>query len=84
MQIRVWGTFKSYCTPLLFPRLRIHVMEWALYLSQRVVGLGGSGILDYFLFGCLEFVGFLVSYLEDWRKAVGRIAAPRGPVLGHR
>ena len=41
---------------------------------------GGSG----FDFKCPEFVGFLDISVEDWHKAVSRMAAPRGPVLGHR
>jgi len=81
MQVRVRGTIKLYHTPLWFPRLILPAMEWALSLSQGVVGLGGSRILDYVLFGCLEFVGRLLISLGVWRKAVSRIAAPRGPVL---
>ena len=33
-------------------------------------------------FTCLEFFGLEIS-LGSWRKAVSRIAAPRGPVFGH-
>ena len=82
MQVMVSGTVKTYCTPMWFPRLVIHAMEWALSLSHGVVGLGGSGILDSFLFGCLEFVGCLEISLGDRRKAVSRMAAPRGLFLG--
>ena len=84
MQVRVRGTFKSYGTSLWFPRLVILVMNWAVSLSQGVVGLEGSGTLDSFLFDCSEFVGCPVISLGEWRKAVSRIAAPRGPVLDHQ
>ena len=53
-------------------------------LSQGVMGLGGFGTLDSFLFGCPQFVGCLEISVGDWRKAVSRIAAPRGLVLDHR
>ena len=52
-------------------------------MSRGVGGLGGSEGFDFF-FGCLEFVGGMVISLEGWRKAVSRMAAPGGPVLGHR
>ena len=84
MQVRVRVTVMSYYMPLWFSRLVIPAMKWAVSLSHRVVGLGGSGILDPFLFGGLEFLGCLAISLGDWRKAVSRIAAPRGPVFDHQ
>ena len=82
MQVKVRGTIKPYCTPFWFPRLVIPAIEWAMSLSHEVVGLGGSGTLGFFLFGWLEFFGMEISL--DWRKAVSRMAAQRGPTLDHR
>ncbi len=47
--------------------------------SWRYKSLGGSGIGIV----CLEFFGLEIS-LGDWRKAVSRMAAPRGPTVDHR
>ncbi len=83
MQVRVRGTVKSYCTPFGFSRLVIPAMEWEMFLSQGVVGLGGSGTLGFFLFDCLGCFGMEIS-LGGWRKAVSRMAAPRGLTADHR
>ena len=40
----------------------------------------GVGIV----FGRLVFFGCLEIYVGDWRKAISRMAAPRGPVFYHR
>ena len=84
MHDRFRGTVKSHYTPLWFPRLVTPALEWAVFLAHRVVGLGWSGVFGSFLFGCLEFVGYVVVSLGDWREAEGHIAAPRDLVLGHR
>ena len=40
-------------------------------------------LLDGFRFISLGFIG-LEESLGDWRKAVSRMAAPRGPDVNHR
>ncbi len=43
----------------------------------------GESLVVGFRFFSLGFIG-LVESLGDWRKAVSRMAAPRGLVVDHR
>ena len=92
--ISVWGRVMhveahdaagSYCPPQSSPRLVFPGVGSTETFSCGAVGLEGSGSFEI-IFG-LEFFGLLVISLVislGWRKAVSRIAAPGGLVLGHR
>jgi hypothetical protein len=53
---------------------------FAIKEEWGIRSFSGVGIV----FGCLEFFGCLEIYVGDWRKAVSRMAAPRGFAFDHR
>jgi len=81
MRAGVQDPARSYYTPQQCPLTMLLAVGWAESLLREVMGLGGSGVLGCGLFGCLGFFGCLLFSLGDWRKAVSRIASPRGLVL---
>ena len=82
-RLRGVGIPQSYNIARGSTRKYFHVFDEIGPLSQKSWGLRESRGFG-FVFECLDFFGCLYIFLGVWRKVVSRMAAPRGPFLGHR